>query len=773
MSIGIACFILIQLFVYHEVSFDRHYPGNTEIYRMAIRGDMSGFSFEAAVMGSPIGHIMREEIPEITGATRFYHMPRPVLLGVENSRFYQEHILFGDSCFFKIFQYEIISGDPEELLTAPYSIVITENAAERLFGSVNVIGKAIKWNNQQDYTVTGVIKNPEVKSHLNFEFIGSFSSLLKQPVYENLLTTFFAFVTYNYITLDGTADPAGVENKIASVLEKYMGEGMEETGSSFEIFLQPVKDIHLRSHLTHELETNGNINQVYIFSGVSLLILLIACINFMNLTTARSLARAKEVGIRKTLGAGKVKLVFQFLSESFLITIIAVIFAILVIELILPSFYRFSGIELPRNIFEIDFSLLFLVGLVLVVSIIAGVYPSLYLTRFQPIRTLKGIVAMGVRRSYLRNGMVILQLIISLFLVFNTLIIQRQQQFIQYRDLGVNKDNLLVVPLRSSSMIDKQDLLKNEMRQIPNIRDVTFFSGYLGNFQQRRGFFVEDYGTNDMWMLHYIRVEHNYIDMMEIKLLTGRSFRADSKADSNSVIINKAMMDQAGWVDPIGKTVRIPGAETDKIYNIIGVVNNFNYASLHEQVESLLIFYDPQATRHLGLRYNFDFQEEVVVSAGKIWDGLFPNYPFDYFFQDIIYSDLYKAEEKMRGLFIYFSILSIMIASLGLFGLVIFSMTKRVKEIGIRKAIGGTSFQITWVLLREYFWFGIIATCIGLPFSWYFANRWLQDFAYKATIPWWIFLLSMLIVLTVTLATVLYQTLRSAGANPVEALRYE
>jgi len=773
LTIGIACFILIQLFVYHEISFDKHHPNEDQLFRLAIRGDMSGFSFEAAVMGGPIGHTMREEIPEITNATRFYHMPRPVLLSVNENRFYQEHILFGDSCFFDIFHFEIVCGNAEEFLREPFTMVITENAAERFFGTADVVGKTINWNNQHDYTVMGVIKKPEARSHLNFDFIGSYSSLLKQPVYDNLLTTFFAFVTYNYITIDETADPSYVETKIASVLKKHMGEGMEDTGSSFDIFLQPVKDIHLRSHLTHELESNGSISQVYIFSGISLLILLVACINFINLTTARSLERAKEVGIKKTYGAGKINLVIQFLTESFLITIIALILAIFLAEVILPAFYRFSGIELPRNIFQIKYSILFLAGIVLVVSILAGMYPALYLTRFQPIRTLKGIVSAGIQRSSLRNGMVIFQLIISVFLVFNTFIIQRQHSFIQSRDLGVNKDNLIVVPLRNSSMIEKQDVLKNELGQIMDIRDVTFFSGYLGNFQQRRGFFIEDYGTNDMWMLHYIQVDHNYIEMMGIQLLSGRSFRADSKADSSAVIINKAMMEQTGWEDPIGKTIRIPVAGAEKSYQVIGVVNNFNYTSLHDQVESLLIFYDAQAIRYLGIRYAPSQQGEVVASTSKIWQKLFPNYPFDYFFQEIYHADLYKADIKMKGLFVFFTILSIVIATLGLLGLVIFTMNRRVKEIGIRKAIGASNSRIIWILLREYFWYGVIATCISLPFSWFFAHRWLQSFAYKATIPWWIFLLSMSIILIVTLMTVLYQTLRSARANPVEALRYE
>lgn len=773
LTLGIACFILIQLYVYHELSYDRYFPNSKAIYRMAIRGEMSGFSFESAVMGGPLGHIMREEIPEVTRATRFYHMPRPILLKSGDRHFYQEHILFVDTCFFELFPYELLRGQPENLLAAPYTMVITESAAERLFGKEDPVGKTIIWNNQQDYTITGVMADPGFRSHLNFEFLASYRTLLEQPVYKNLVTTFFAFVTYNYIMLDEYSDPALVEKKIGEIVEKYMGEGMKETGSFFEIFLQPVTDIHLHSHLVHELEPNGRFSQVYIFSGVSLLILLIACINFINLTTARSSARALEIGIRKALGAGKGKLMAQFLSESMLFTLAGLLFAILLVELILPKYYQFSGIDLPLNIFKITNSILFLAGLAIVVGILSGFYPSLFMARFHPIRIIKGSQPSGSRKSLFRNGMVILQLVVTIFLIFNTLLIYRQVNFIRSMDIGVNKDELVVIPLRDREMTGKRDILRSKMEQIQNVRDVTFFSGFLGNFQQRRGFFVEDHSKNDMWMLHHIEVDQNYIDMMEIRLLTGRNFRPDSRADSNSVIINMAMMEQAGWENPLGKKVILPDSGTETPYEVIGVVENFNYASVHDPVESLLIFMNPLNARYLGLRIHSEGRDLTMESIAGSWASIFPQYPFDYFYQDDFYDNLYKAEYRMGKLFIYFTILALMIASLGLFGLVIFTLNQRVKEIGIRKAMGGSSGVIFMFLLKEYILFVVIASVIGWPVSWYFSHRWLQQFSYKTDIPWWIFGLSALIALVISFLTVSWQTLRLAKANPVEALRYE
>jgi putative ABC transport system permease protein len=743
------------------------------MYRLAMKGDMSGFSFESAVMGGPLGSIMHEEIPEIIKHTTFYHMPRPVLIEKGENRIYQEHVLFVDTCFFKIFGYEIIAGDPATMLCEPYSMVLTSSMARKLFGNEDPLGKQVKWNNQSEYTVTGIIMDSRYNSHMNFEVAASFGSLLEQEIYNNLLTTLYAFVTYNYVVLDKTAAIDTVERKINEVIQKYMGESMQSTGSHFEIFLQPVRSIHLQSDLVHELEPNSSITRVYIFAAISLLILIIACINYINLTVARSSQRALEIGIRKIFGAERKDLFIQFMAESLLITLLSLLIAVLLFELLLPGFNNFSGIDPLKSIFNRGTFYLGLTGLIIVVGLISGIYPAVYLSGIKSISVLKGITVSGRSGSAFRSIMVIFQLMTSIFLIFATFIIHNQLVIINSKDMGVDRKNLIVIPLRSTEMTRSIEYLKNEMTALPDVEDVTFFSSYLGSFEQRRGFFMDETQRNDLWMIHHIQVSQNYLDVMKIRLLQGRNFRYGSRADSNAVIINKALADQAGWKDPVGKMVIMPADEQELRYEVIGMTDNFNYASIHSAIESLLIFLDPQKTRYMGIRVREKEMTMTISLTGEKWNKLFPDYPFDYFIQEDFYRELYREEMKMGELFIYFAILAVLIASMGLFGLILFTTARRFREIGIRKALGGSAGHITWLLLKELIIWTGIASVIGWCLAYLFTREWTQNFIYKAPISWWIFLLASAIVLLISLLTTGYQTVRAATSDPVKALRYE
>ncbi|MFC2115595.1 ABC transporter permease [Bacteroidota bacterium] len=773
LSVGIACFVLIRLYVINETSYDLHLPGSEKTYRLGMKGEMSGFSFEAAVMGGPFGAAIREDVPEVATSTTFYKYPRPILLSREENQFYEESIIYADSGFLDFFGYKSILGNPGKMLEIPYSMVLTRSGANKYFGQENPIGKVISWNNQRDYTVTGIIEDPVLNSHMKVDILASYSSLLEQDAYKNLLTTFYAFVTYNYIKLKDSAKPSEVEKKIAEVLEKHMGEGMRESGSRFEIFLQPVLDIHLNSNLVHELQTNGNRTSVYIFSAISLLILLIACVNFVNLTTARSASRVHEIGIRQVNGAGKSSLFSQFMLESIFFAVCSVLLAGILIGVTLAWFYNFSGIN-PASIqySKPEFiALLLLLGVS--IGVFAGLYPSVYLSRSRPFWMLKGATHNKSLRIVFRNSLVVVQLAITLFLVFNTILIYKQLQLISETGIGINKDELLVIPMRSSKMYDQYEVLKHEMLLLPGVKKVTASSVFLGNFQQRRGFYVEGFDRNDMWMLHYLWIDPDYTDVMETGLILGRGFRAGSRADSNAVIINAAMMKQAEWENPIGKKVTMQEGGILHEYTVIGVVDDFNYASIHNKVESLLIFNDVHKCRYLGVRVHGGESSAIVKSIGDKWNSLYPEYPFDYFFQEDFYDDLYREDQKMGKLFIYFTILAILISVLGLFGLVLFSSSRRTREVGIRKAMGGDASAIVFLLLKEYPLFVLIASLFSLPMSWYFANRWLENFAYKTDISSWIYIFSVVLVLMICTVTILFQTLRTARANPVDALRYE
>ncbi len=773
LATGLACFVLIRLYVINETNYDRHYKDADNIYRLAMKGEMSGFSFESAVIGGPFGKIVREDIPEVIHSTTFYKLPRSALLKKDDNSFYEDNIIYVDSAFIEFFSYEILLGNPEEMFKAPYSMVLTKSGARKYFGDENPIGQVINWNNSQDYTVTGVISDPVHNSHLDIDILASFNTLLEQSVYKNLLTTVFAFVTYNYIKLEPGANLVKVDTMIAEIIEDRMGEGMREYGSHFEMFTQPIRDIHLHSGLVHELSPNGNQASVNIFSAISLLILLIACINFVNLTTARSTARSMEIGIRKSFGASSGNLFTQFIAESVFFALISILLATLFIELILPWFYNFSGINRVMSIRSRFIFYLLLIALSVVTGVSSGIYPAAYLSRIKPLWTMKKLIRKSGHRSHFRNILVIVQLAITLFLIFNTVLIYKQLQLIRKTDIGINKDQLLVIPMRSERMYMHFETLKNEMKNIGGVKAVSSSSSYLGNFQGRRGFYVEDFGRNDTWMLHYISVDPDYLEMMDTRLVMGRYFRSGSRADSQAIVINTSMMKQADWEDPLGKKVTMSVRGVEKDFSVIGVVDDFNYASVHTPIESLLIFNNPANSRYLCIRTQGPDQDKTLEAISSKWNELYPDFPFDYFFQEEFYDDLYREDQKMGNLFIYFTILAILISVMGLFGLILFTSVKRTREIGIRKAMGAEVRTIVRLLIREYPVWILIASLLALPTSWYFATKWLENFASKTSIDYWIYILSIILVILISLGTIIFQTILTARANPADSLRYE
>jgi putative ABC transport system permease protein len=736
-----------------------------------MKGDMSGFSFESAVMGGPFGKAIWEDVPEVITYTTFYKMPRPVLLSRGENRFYEESIIYGDSVFLEFFGYHTRLGDPSRMLSDPYSLVLTKSGAEKYFGNEDPLGKSIRMNNLRDFTVTGIIEDPVYNSHLNFDILASYKTLLEQENYRNLITTFYAFVTYNYIKLDESAEPEMVKEKIDVVVEKYMGEGMKESGSHFELFLQPVRDIHLDSQLVHELETNGNRSSVNIFSAISLLILFIACVNFINLTTARSAVRSKEIGIRQSSGAGRRNLFHQFIAESVFFALASAMLAGILVEILLPWFHNFTGIHPEASGFSFPVLVVFLLTLGILIGFVSGLYPALVMSGKKPLLRIRGRSGQVSTARLLRNILVVIQLGITLFLVFNTIVIYKQIRLINRVDIGIDKDGLMVIPLRDPSMYGQYEVLKNEMLSLPVVKDVTAFSSFLGDFQQRRGFYVEGYERQDLWMLHHLYAEPEYLEVMGTKIILGRNFRRGSIADSNGVIINRAMMKQAGWDNPIGKKIIMPDRGIEKEFTVIGVVEDFHYASIHNRVESLLVFNNIARIRYLGLR--MENEKSSIELVGQRWSGFYPEYPFDYFYQEDFYENLYREDQRMGSLFMYFSVLAILISLLGLFGLILFTSSRRSREIGIRKVSGGTSYTLVMMLLKEYPVLMLAASAISLPLSWYFAQDWLKDFTVKTDISSGIYIISVFLVMIICLGAILFQTLKTARANPVDALRYE
>ncbi|MBE0639664.1 MAG: ABC transporter permease [Bacteroidales bacterium] len=776
LAIGLACFTMIILYVQDELSYDKHHDHAENIYRLSLKGSMTGNNFHTATSGGPVGELMQNEIPEVEEHVTLYKSNRPVLFQVDDHKFYQDGIMYADSNFFNIFKYEFINGDPVTALNQPNSLVLSETMAGKFFGNRDPMFQTIRWNNEQNMIVKGVVRDPVNRSHLHFDVLASMSTFRSDQRMWSYMNSLWTFITQNYVRVsDGTTLDI-LNEKIKTVAASHLNQAEEEYGLKLEIVPQPITDIHLTSKLVHELGNNGDMSRIWIFSTIAFLVLVVACINFVNLTTAKSSRRALEVGVRKVFGASRNLLFRQFISESLIIALISLFISMFLVELFLPFFVNLAGVEFGYRWLANWPFLLFLLGVALLAGLLSGSYPAVFLSAYKPIRVLKGDVFRGGRRSYFRNAMVVLQFVISVFLIFSTLAIYRQLQFMQSKDIGISREDVVIVPIRGSDLMAKYENMQDEFRLIPGVKDVSASSTYLGNFEQRRGYYPEGTTRQSSWMMNNVQVDYNYLDMMNTELLMGRNFNENRQLDSNAIIINEALMKKLEWENPLGRFIYLPFGETaaeDTPLKIVGVVRDFNFASLHDAVEPLLIQLDPSMFRYLNIKISRQNVAGILGMIESKWQEFSPDQPFDYFFQDTRFDSFYVAEIQMTNLFIYFSVLALFIAAIGLFGLALYTTERRTKEIGIRKVFGGSVQQILKLLTREFIRWVIIANLIAWPLAWYFMHIWLQNFAYQTNISWWIFALSAIFSLLIALITVSWQSIRATLKNPVEALRWE
>nr|NQU90864.1 ABC transporter permease [Bacteroidota bacterium] len=776
LAIGLACFIMLVLYVKNELGYDRHHPNAENIYRLTMKANMGGNDLHAAVTGGPVGDMVQNEIPGVIVHTTIYQPTRSILFRVNDRDFYQEHILYADSGFFDVFSYEFIAGDPATVLDHPGSMVLTESMVKKFFGDQDPMNQAIKWNNEDNMIVKGVIKDPEFNSFLNFDVLASLSTFRTSPRMWRAVNGLWFFATQNYVSVNASLSKERLKEKLDQVIEKHLTNDLNESGMKMEWEPQHITDIHLHSNIIHELETNGDISRVYIFSAIAILILIIACINFVNLSTSKSSKRAAEVGVRKVFGANRDMLFRQFIGESVIVAIISLIIAVILVEIFLPFFNEISGIEFGRE-WHSDWQFaLFVFTITLVVGFVSGIYPAMFLSSFKPIKVLKGNLFTGTAKPLFRNSMVVLQFAISVFLIFSTIVIYQQMDFLEKKDIGIDKEHVVVISVRDPVFINKYDNIQEEIRLIPGVKDVSASSTYLGRFEQRRSYYPEGVTRQDSWMMNNVQVDYNFLEMMGTELVMGRQFNPNRQLDSNAIIINKAMMKKLGWEDPLGRNIFLPigdSATPDYRLKIIGVVKDFNFASLHQPVVPLLINMDPARFRYLNVKIDHHNIPAILAMLEEKWQAVSPNHPFDYFFLDTKFNSFYVAESQMSTLFIYFSVLAVFIAAMGLFGLTLYTTERRTREIGIRKVFGGSVKQILNLLLREFIQWVIVANLIAWPVAWYFMDGWLNNFAYQTHIAWWIFLLSAIVSLIIALVTVTWQSIRSALQNPVDSLRYE
>ncbi|HKI79545.1 MAG TPA: ABC transporter permease [Ignavibacteriaceae bacterium] len=781
LAIGITCCIAIFLYVKNELSYDTFNKKADQIYRVYLNGKINGRVILSASSTAPLGEEMTKELPEVLNYVRVRSFGIPVIR-YKDKIFSEDKFYLADSTFFDVFTVKFLEGDPSTALTKPNTVVITKEMAEKYFGSEDPIGKILNADKKRDYIVTGVVEKFPANSHFHFDFLGSLST------YEDSRNPFWLSNNYyTYLLLSKGTDVKVLQEKINSVVRKFVAPQVQTVagislsqflaaGNKYDFELQPLKSIHLHSHLEGEVEPNSDINYIYIFSAIGLAILLIACINFMNLSTAKSEKRAKEVGIRKTLGSNKGQLIKQFIVESILMSCISVVLAIGLLEILLPVFNNVSGKNISPAFLENFHTIPLLICFAIVVGLIAGIYPAFILSAFNPVDVLKSKTKRSGKGSGLRSGLVIFQFAISIILIISTFIIYNQLNFIRDKNLGFNKDHILVIK-RTDDLGSKSLVFQQELKNNPDIKLTSASNTIPGKELSNSSYKLKGASSNDLQLLWQLYTDYNFAKTYQLKLLKGRYFSKDHPSDTLAVVLNEAAVKAFNLKNPIGKEIIKFGASQDDylLYKIIGVVKNFNFQSLHQSIRPLVMvmFSSDYYGRFISVRMTSADYTGTISLIQKTWKKFAGGEALSYNFFDSQWSALYFSEQKTGQLATTFSILAIFIACLGLLGLAAFVAEQRTKEIGIRKVLGASISEIIVLLSKDFIKWVLIANIIAWPVAYYFMNNWLKDFAYRISIPWWIFPASGIIAFIIALVTVSSQTLKASVSNPVNALKYE
>ncbi|HEY5465023.1 MAG TPA: ABC transporter permease [Hanamia sp.] len=779
LSIGISTCFIIMMYVQNELSYDRFNKNADRIAHVVFKADINGGKiFEANVM-PPVAQAMKNDYPEVEDATRLQVAGAPKIT-YKNKTFKDDEFVFVDPNFFEIFTLPLIEGDAKTALQQPNTIIITKAIAKKYFGNEDPLGKILSFpDNHEEFKVTGMIDKVPDNSHFHFDLFGSMAGLDDAKSDSWMVSNFFT-----YLLLKPGADYKKLETKLPGMVEKYMGPQIQqEMGISLKQFitkgnhlgfaLQPLTSIHLYSHANYELSPPGNSTYVYVFGAIAIFMLLIACINFINLSTASASKRAKEVGVRKVIGSGRIQLIKQFLFESALLVSIALLISIVLVQLALPVFNNLSGknLNIPFNI-KIVASF---VGLALLVSMIAGVYPAFYLSSFKPIEVLKGKFTSANKSFGLRSSLVVFQFFISVALIIGTIVVWQQMKYIQNKNLGYDKEQLLTIP-NSYALGKNEEVYKQEMLNDPRIVNATISSFKPAGPSIGSNALAYPLGhDNEIMRTQEYNVDENYIPTFEMKMIQGRNFSKNFATDSTAMIINEAAAKAFGWNDmtAVGKTIVRENSTrgTNVPFHVIGVVKDFNFQSLHEPITPLLMTLDPD----WGLIFKVKTADiQGLLSTMKLkWNQFNTGEPFTFTFMNDLYNKTYAAEQNTGTILNIFAWLTILVACLGLFGLATYTAEQRTKEIGIRKVLGASVTSVTKMLSKDFIKLVFISCLVAFPLSWWAMNKWLQSFAYRINISWWIFAVAGITAILIALITVSFQAIKAALANPVDSLRSE
>jgi putative ABC transport system permease protein len=775
LAVGLAACLLILLWVKDELSFDRFHDKADRIYRLAEYETIGGVSERLAVAPFVAAPTFVSEIPEIEAYARL--LVTSPLAAVEDRRFDLTGIYCTDPGFFGIFSHVFLAGDPKTALDSPLSLVLTEETARKLFGRTDVLGATVKFNDERDFTVTAVIRDVPTNAHFRFNGLIPLASIADRPDIRPIMEDWFRVTGWVYVLLKDRADPEAVEAKMAAATQEHAGESLRQSGSSLAFRLQPLADIHLRSRLEGEIGAVGDIRYVYAFSLIAAFILVLACVNFMNLATARSAGRGKEVGLRKVMGARRGNLVLQFLGESVLLSVLASVLAVVLVSLALPAFNRLAGKSIGPASLLGGVSMAALAGLVLVTGILGGSYPALFMSAFLPAAVLKGTVGRGLKRGPFRSVLVVFQFSVSIVLLAGALIVLSQTRFMKTRDLGFDKDRVLVVDIRGGAARRSAQALLNDLRTNANVTEATLGSGVPGKVNTSLVVSMDGRPERESFSAWTIWADADFAKTYGIAIVHGRDFSRGFPSDAGGAfLVNETAARRMGWgADAVGRKI---GFDRDDHREIVGVMKDFHFESLKSPIAPLVVRYIPAAelvdrTRFLSLKLNRGDIAATVDFVKSRWAARSER-GFSFFFADENFDTLYRAEERIGRIMTAFAVMAVFVACLGLFGLASFAAEQRTKEIGVRKVLGASESGLMALLSKEFLKWVLLANLIALPASYFLIVRyWLANFAYRTSPGIPVFLAVAGLSLAIALLTVSGQAVRAALANPVDSLRYE
>jgi putative ABC transport system permease protein len=785
LMIGLTSFLLIALYIFDELTFDSFHTHADNIYRV-VNKKVSAEGKESKVSGVAyqISETGKTTFPEIKKAARYTGSGRSNVGTKENTNVFYEDIAFANNDFLQVLDFDLIAGDRNTALKAPYTVALTEETALKYFNSTNVIGKFIKVDRDSTpYAVTAVLKDIPVNSHIRFNLLFSESSIANKRFRDFVGSDWSSDSFVTYLLLDEKAETRNTEAKLNQLIKSKRAADAKD---KYAYSLQPLKDIHFYS-ADIEGQSGGNLTYIYVFAILAVFVLVIACINYMNLTTARFANRAREIGVRKTAGASRENLIKQFISEAFLVTAIALLIALLFVQALLPYFNSFTHKELTLN-FNTDYRIWVGVGIVvLIASLMSGIYPALFQSRIKPILLLKNKINIGKGNISIRRLLVIFQFSLSIIMIVATTIVYMQMKYVETKDMGFKKDQLVIVDINSGKVRRGAETIKREFAKIAQVKEVAVSSRVPGEWKNLVKVRVknEHIASPDGKDMYFLGIDEKFLKTYDIELLKGRDFNGTGSNDSTAVIINESAARQLGITQVSGQVIEIPSVDfggsvetLDAPFNVrvVGIVKDFNFQSLHQVVSPMVMGFhnNPiQSIDYFSSRVSTANIEETLSQMNNVLHSIDPNHLFEYHFLDKQWELFYEQDQIQQTIFLIVAILTILIACLGLFGLATYAAEQRIKEIGVRKVLGASIGSIIVILTRDFVKLVLIAAIIAFPIAWWAMHNWLQNFAYHVDIQWWVFALAGITAIAIALLTISYQTIKAALMNPVKSLKSE